>query len=71
MASGSAPVSGRGVALQRLQESYMRRLDEKVNQLVDLYGNILRAAKVYLFDDFYLMFNRLAIESKIEARIFN
>ena len=46
MASGSAPVSGRGVALQRLQESYMRRLDEKVNQLVDLYGNILRAAKV-------------------------
>jgi len=36
----------RGASLQRLQETYHRRLDETVRQLIDTYGNILQAAKI-------------------------
>ena len=43
----SGPSKGAN-ALQRLQESYLRRLDERIDQLTENYGNILHSAKVRL-----------------------
>jgi hypothetical protein len=50
----STATNPKKAASVRLQEDYQRRLDEKIDQMVDNYGNILKAAKVNLL--FFLFF---------------
>jgi len=43
---GGSAAPARGSALQRLQEDYLRRLDDTVVRLADDFMNLLRVAKV-------------------------